>query len=52
MNMINILSLPFEYKEHQYKALVAIKKYLDHKEYRITIMNGELEKNLRTSHYY
>lgn len=48
--MINILSLPFEYKQHQYKALVAIKKYLNHKEYRITIMNGELEKKFFGHH--
>lgn len=50
LNMTDILSLPFEYKQRTYTALIAVKKDKDHKEYRVTITNGELEKLLFGHH--
>lgn len=48
--MTDIVSLPFKYNERSYTALITIKKASDHTEYRVTVMNGELEKLLFGHH--
>lgn len=43
-DMNNIITISFDYNRRVYAALVSIKKRPERTEYRITIMNGELEK--------
>jgi len=45
-----MITLSFQYNGNNYSALV-IEKFLDNrKEYRVTVMNGELEKLLFGNH--
>jgi hypothetical protein len=50
--MEDIISIEFEYKEKTHFALVRIKEKKEHKEYHITIMNGELEQKLYGNHVF
>lgn len=50
--MTDMFSIPFEYKNQSYTALVATKENPLSKEYRITIMNGELEQLLYGYHIF
>jgi hypothetical protein len=46
-----MFSISFNYRESQYEALIrVVKQKEDRKEYRITIMNGELEVLLYGHH--
>ncbi|MET0463104.1 MAG: hypothetical protein ABW007_08115 [Chitinophagaceae bacterium] len=46
-----MFSITFNYRESQYEALIrVVKQKEDRKEYRITIMNGELEVLLYGHH--
>ncbi|MCG2616801.1 hypothetical protein LZZ85_21055 [Terrimonas sp. NA20] len=46
-----MFSVTFNYRESQYEALIRmVKQKEDRKEYRITIMNGELEVQLYGHH--
>ena len=45
-----MITLPFDYNGNRYSALVCEKVKEDSKEYRFTIMNGDLEKLLYGSH--
>jgi hypothetical protein len=44
--MASIISLGFEFKSHYYYVLVSLKELNEKVQYRLTIMNGELEKFL------
>ena len=47
--MIKLLSLEFEYQTAFYYALIRVKEGA-HREYHITVMNGELERLLYGNH--
>ncbi len=50
-SMTNYFIVVFEYCEGLYKSLVHCKTKKTCKEYRITVMNGELEKLLYGNHF-
>ena len=43
---MKMFTIPFEYNGKQFSALVHEKHLQDGKQYRVTIMNGELEQLL------
>jgi len=45
-----MFSIKFEFRAHEYCALVRIKEKETKTEYHITVMNGELEKLLYGNH--
>ena len=50
--MTDMISIPFDYRNQSYTALVATKEIASTREYRITIMNGELEQLLFGHHIF
>ncbi len=48
--MGQILSLKFLYEDTEYYSLLRVKEKEHHKEYHITVMNGELESRLYGNH--
>jgi len=44
--MNRILTIGFEFREMFYYSLITVKEMADETEYRITVMNGKLEKML------
>ena len=47
---MTMLSIKFEFRGHEYYALVRVKEKETNTEYHITVMNGELERLLYGNH--
>lgn len=48
--MFHFITIDFEYGKKMYRSLIRSKKFRSHREHAITIMNGELEKQLFGNH--
>jgi hypothetical protein len=48
--MGNLLTIGFDFQEHSYLSLVRVKEKEGFMEYQVTVMNGELEKQLYGHH--